>query len=145
VTLKFVWVGDPCAGALGAGTESPPTDPAADAEADGAGGPLSPKLPLLPQATRDEASTIVTAAARTAGTRRRQWRSPVRWIPLRTKSIDLHHLAKIWLHRFALHHIRRPEGNGRYTEIGYRHSRRPNASLRLRRTAFLSPRTRPLA
>jgi hypothetical protein len=91
----------PAVDALGAGTESPPTDSAlfealvralvgvgvfgtlVEARV------LGLKLAPLPQATTDVASIMATAAARTAGIRRGQCRSSAPWIPLRIKFIDL--------------------------------------------------------
>lgn len=99
----------PAVDALGAGTESPPTDSAlfeALVEAGvfgalvGVGvfgafralvgtGVLGLNPVPLPQATMDVASTMTIAAARTAGIRRGQCRSSAPWIPLRIKFIDL--------------------------------------------------------
>lgn len=93
----------PTAEALGAGTESPPTDSALFEALVGAEvfgvfvgvgalvgiGVLGLNPAPLPQATRDVASTMTIAATRIADTRRGQRRSPAPRIPLRIKFIDL--------------------------------------------------------
>jgi hypothetical protein len=93
----------PAVDALGAGTESPPTDSALFEALVGAGvfgalvgvgalvgaGVLGLNPVPLPQATTDVASNMTIAAARTAGIRRGQCRSSAPWIPLRIKFIDL--------------------------------------------------------